>query len=313
MQTILHVGPHKTATTSLQYALLQQFGDDAVRPVWYPKPPRAGPGHAVLAWSCLKLRGIGKGPNLALELQERAREGGCHTLVISSEEFCRGYGDGVASIRKAFPGPDVHLLFTLSPIKRRVLSAWQETLKHRSVRSLAEFLGSISRRAEAMPPGLQPDLIERFCAAFQGCRTSVIVTSRSDERVRVFERFTAATGIPLQNLDTGKLQLNRSMGGVEAEVVFGLNHGLKEAGLKLDAASYARLRGHLGGLFAAKEWREFVPYQPTQLPERWAPAIDQLAAETLESLRRLQAKGTIAVYGELSSLGSLEAEPAPVS
>ena len=54
MEIVLHVGPHKTGTTTVQQFLHDNLADDHPQPGhWYPRPDRNGPGHARLAWQTL--------------------------------------------------------------------------------------------------------------------------------------------------------------------------------------------------------------------------------------------------------------------
>ncbi|PWG74809.1 hypothetical protein DF186_15960, partial [Enterococcus hirae] len=54
MEIVLHIGPHKTGTTTVQQFLHDNLADDQPQPDhWYPRPERNGPGHAHLAWQTL--------------------------------------------------------------------------------------------------------------------------------------------------------------------------------------------------------------------------------------------------------------------
>ena len=93
LKLVLHVGPHKTGTTSLQNALLTQYGSQIPQRVWYPKPIQFGPGHAEVAWSVLGRKGYaGRRPAIR-QLIEEATRCGCTRLILSAEDFASAYHD----------------------------------------------------------------------------------------------------------------------------------------------------------------------------------------------------------------------------
>ena len=80
LRLILHIGPHKTGTTSLQQALLNRYGAEEPAAIWYPIPQRPGPGHAILAAEIIN---DGQ-PSLSSAIRA-ASQGNCDTLIVSSE------------------------------------------------------------------------------------------------------------------------------------------------------------------------------------------------------------------------------------
>ena len=84
-------GPHKTGTTSLQNALLTEYGSQIPQRVWYPKPIQFGPGHAEVAWSVLGRKGYGGRRPAIRQLIEEAMRCGCTRLILSAEDFASAY------------------------------------------------------------------------------------------------------------------------------------------------------------------------------------------------------------------------------
>ena len=88
LKLVLHVGPHKTGTTSLQKALLSQYGSATPQKIWYPRPDASGPGHALAVWKMLGRKGQVQAPAIR-QLIERAEDSDCEVLVLSSESSRR--------------------------------------------------------------------------------------------------------------------------------------------------------------------------------------------------------------------------------
>src|SRR3990172_4297718 len=90
LKLVLHVGPHKTGTTSLQKALLSQYGSATPQTIWYPQPEAHGPGHALAVWTMLGRKGHAQAPAIG-QLIERAEQSDCDVLVLSSEGLAATY------------------------------------------------------------------------------------------------------------------------------------------------------------------------------------------------------------------------------
>lgn len=86
MNIYLHVGSHKTGTTSIQKWLLKSNLDNKVL---YPDPSSYGPGHAILAWKTLGLHAY-KIDNSPLLKEIKKASLNRKDIIISSEEFSRG-------------------------------------------------------------------------------------------------------------------------------------------------------------------------------------------------------------------------------
>jgi hypothetical protein len=91
-EIVLHIGTHKTGTTTIQDTLFQSRAALAAHGIVYPAIGRAS-GHHTLAtrWITLPPHYRGPRPPLALwhELAD-AHAGGTDTILLSSEEFSRG-------------------------------------------------------------------------------------------------------------------------------------------------------------------------------------------------------------------------------
>lgn len=95
MKVVVHVGPHRTATTSIQSLLAASRSVLAEVGVWYPQCHTGATAHHVLAWKVLErdltALGASNDSRTARETLEEwiaeARSNDCATLLLSSEDF----------------------------------------------------------------------------------------------------------------------------------------------------------------------------------------------------------------------------------
>jgi hypothetical protein len=121
----LHVGPHKTGTTSLQLALLRAYGATEPQTIWYPEPLRLGPGHAVMARDIIA--GSDALVRRAVDVAARAN---CERLILSAESFATcAYLGRLDNLVQQTSGTKVHVVSTLSPIYQRAISLWQQGIR----------------------------------------------------------------------------------------------------------------------------------------------------------------------------------------
>lgn len=301
---VLHIGPHKTGTTSLQHALLKQYGSRRPRRIWYPLPSASGPGHAAIARALLGRQTPLPQPTV-LELLEQARGRDCELVVLSSEDFSFAYPSQMDSFSSQLTDATSQVVVTLSPIGRRAVSMWQERVKHQRPERL-EDAGDLILKSSL----LSADLVPSFAKAFPKARISVIVANRR-EPAALFRFFTEATGIPLSRPRRSAEQLaNQSLGAIEAEVLRAFNAGI--AGTGMPDRKYQQARRMLRSLFASEAWKAAVPSLPLQPPEAWAGQLRSRCGQTIASLRELAAAGRIMVFGELDSLDDLTSPKEPL-
>lgn len=81
MKLIIHSGLHKTGSTYLQHALNMNHDALAQRGVWY-EPQPGYPAHHAAAWKVLE-----GDPQPIAGMIEQARQGDCHTVLVSSEDL----------------------------------------------------------------------------------------------------------------------------------------------------------------------------------------------------------------------------------
>jgi hypothetical protein len=291
LRLILHIGPPKTGTTSLQRALRKTYSTQKPKEIWYPRPTEYGPGHALMALDIMQ----GLEPSVRRTIDEAARAN-CKTLILSSENFAKtAFQNRIEVLAEQTSAAQVHVVATLSPIYQRAVSTWQQGLR------VGTWNTPIEKSLEKVVsrPGLRPDLIEQFAEHFPAAKVSVLITSRSSPQ-DLFLRFSAATGIGVSPLTDGSVVENTSLGWVEAETLRAFNFSAEAAGLAPNAANEARKL--LRKLVASEEWRSLIPPERLRLPDGWTQPLAELTAETIRRLRALASQGRIEIFGEVDCL-----------
>jgi hypothetical protein len=291
---VLHVGPHKTGTTSLQKALLKEYGSENPQKIWYPIPAEFGPGHAKVARAALGRGGFSEPQPAIRQKIEQALQSDCDALILSSEVFADAYPNLLTSLADQTADTDAHIIVTLSPICSRSVSVWQELVKHKwqSPLESAEHLSG--------HPGLAPDLTASLARSFPTAKMSVIIADKVSA-TNLYAFFSQATGIPLPIPRTPEeLMLNPGQGRIEAEVLRAFN--IAAASASLPNATYQKGRKLLRALFKSKEWSSTIPMVPLVLPQDWIEPLGKLCAETIAQLKELAAQGRIDIFGDVESL-----------
>lgn len=141
---VLHIGPHKTGTTSLQAALRAARDELSSVGVLYPTTGAGRTdarirGQHNLAWSTLgdhrQRPELGSWSNLRTEIDKSD----CSHVLISSEAFSRLDREGVESVRKELRGYDVRVVYVVRRHEEIVLSVFGMTAARWNTLSAADF------------------------------------------------------------------------------------------------------------------------------------------------------------------------------
>ena len=97
MHIVVHIGPHRTGTTTLQELLAENRTNLAEFGIYYPEDAIGSKAHHVLAWSCqhrdLSLIGHFNETRSSEQILKgwlsEAQDKNCGTLLMSSEEFAK--------------------------------------------------------------------------------------------------------------------------------------------------------------------------------------------------------------------------------
>jgi hypothetical protein len=300
---LVHIGPPKSGTTSVQYAfhvgrmMLHQHG------VHYA----GSTGQPVLA--ALAVAG-GEGirgdrparPEDWTELVDEVRDAGDQRVVVSSEFLC--YADDAAARRVVteIPGGPVHVVITLRPIYKIAPSQWQQFVQNGFGVAYDKWLDGMFRR----PPYDQPtpsfwrrhrqdDLVRRWAGVAGPENLTVVVADESDPGtlLRTFEEFV---GLPEGSLVPPKNAANRSLTFGEIELVRRINAEWGKLGWSDEA--YARFVRR-GAARRMKTGRWPAPDEPRLPMPRWVlERSAEVGAETVNATTSLGVR----VIGDISTL-----------
>lgn len=235
---LLHIGPHKTGTTSLQAALfgarsamlaqgVRHAGRTpnpaaAVRAVTGQAAPTSqGKPPSMLHWNDL----VGE--------VRRARE---PRVVLSSEFFSWATAEVIERISRDLDGDRLHAVVTLRPLGRILPSQWQQNVQAGMTQAYEAWLGQVfgDRPGRARDAFWQlhrhDQLIERWAAVLGTERVTAVVVDEKDHAMllRVFEGFL---GLRDGTLVAERDLSNRSMTQAEVEAVRAFNVAAKQAGV----------------------------------------------------------------------------------
>lgn len=233
---VLHIGPHKTGTTTVQYAFHAARAELEAQGIFYPGP-NSQPMFAVYAVTgrapeYMQRPPIGRWLKLvrAIDARPAAR------TVISSEGLCDADDEAVRRIVRDL-GPDrIHVLVTLRPLSDLLASQWQQSTQDGRTDTYESWLRRIfddpgSTGARWFWHRHHHDrLVERWARVVGRDRLTVIVVDERDHErtLRVIERLV---GLASGTLQARGGRTNRSLTSPEIELVRALNQRFREAGL----------------------------------------------------------------------------------
>ena len=295
---LLHVGPHKTGTTSLQNALwnarpsLRAQGvhhagrgrnpSNAARAVAeQPSPYSVDMPPSMRHWSDL-LRDV-----------RGARE---PRVVISSEFFAWATPDAIRRIVDDLDPERLYVAVTLRALVRVMPSMWQQNVQAGTVAPLEEWVeGVLSDPSRPFWTLHRHDqLIERWAAVVGPERVTAVVVDDRDHGL-VMRAFEGLLGLSTGTLVPEADRMNRSLTLVEAEAVRAFNVAFAADHLPRDLHARTMRFG------AAQLMKARVPpsaEQPVSLPAWSLPKVAEVQREIVDNVR---ASG-VSVIGDLDIL-----------
>ncbi|MFJ8277900.1 hypothetical protein ACIRA2_11495 [Streptomyces griseoviridis] len=236
---LLHIGPHKTGTTSIQGALFAARDRLPEHGVEFPARTRH-PMEAALA-ACARPAMMGDATPTERHWTRLLRQvdaTGRRTSVVSSEFFADAEDDAtVARIVEQLGGERVHVLVTLRPLARIMPSQWQQYVQNGLRMGYQDWLEHMLRKAPYDKPTpsfwrrhRHDRLVERWARAVGPERVTVVVVDDSD-RGGLLRTFEALLGLPAELLQPVPDAANRSLTLAETEMLRNLNKEFRGNGL----------------------------------------------------------------------------------
>jgi len=243
---LLHIGPFKTGTTTVQAAFHQNREVLARQRIHYAGRGSQPMAAAMEAAGRETLPTLGQGPDRWSRLLEEIRGADARHVVVSSEFFSGADDERARAIVEDLGPERTHVVVTLRPLVRILASQWQQYIQNRIVVGYDEWLHAVLDDPDA-PLRVTPSfwlrhrhdrLIRRWAAAVGTDRLTVVVVDESDQRMlpRTFEQLLELEPETLVAHDLGS---NRSLSWPEVELVRAFNRGWIDADWSM--ADYTRL------------------------------------------------------------------------
>jgi len=303
MNVVLHIGPHKTGTTSLQAVLGQTFSQPMSKTIWYPVPQKNGPGHAEIAYEIIGRTDPQRAWPLLKTVLAEAEEAGVSTLVLSSEEFSLASEKHLHMLHQFLGGHRLDVIVTLSPFKRRVVSQWQAFVRHGWVKGLDDSFADVLSKST----GLRTQFLHDFKNALKPHTTWILVPPRRATPAWLLDAFWSMLveveptlqASPLWQSDT---TLNRSLGAVEATLFVLMNRSFKRLQSLNTRANYGRFRQLFLDMFASPVWSKIIPHIPLRLNEKWTPLVEHHAELQYQCVVEMAKSSDVKVLGDLDAI-----------
>jgi hypothetical protein len=310
----LHIGEPKCGTTFLQDVLFQHRDDLAQHGVDLPGIDISD--HYRAAQDILGIDQASDDPGGTWAgawdaLAKAAKSTSRKSAIITHELFCGADDAQAARAIASLAGVDVHVILTIRDLTGLLPAEWQETVKHKNVRTWRDWLGDVIDT----PPRRRRPRAKWFWAAHDTVRVVnrwgtlvgadhvhvVTVPPSSSPPDLLWRRFAQAIGIGDIEIELSHTKSNASLGVVEVEMLRRLNERLDEAPLWF----YARnVKGKLAHGTLAERGRG----KRLAIPEDRHEWVRQ---QSTRRIRRLRASG-VEVIGDLQELAAPKVFPSGV-
>lgn len=301
---LLHIGPAKTGTTSLQSGF--HFNRERLEPhgVHYAgrgTQPRAAAGAVALG---RRIAGHRSGLEAWPQLVEEVNGSRAARVVVSSETFARADDARASTVIDAFGADRTHVVITMRPLVDMLSSSWQQYVQTGSRIRYTDWLDQMLKREDTLN-GAQPefwqktriDALARRWAALVGPEHVTVVSLANAPRdfvLRTFERFT---GLPEGTLVPDPGSENVSLSYPIAETVRRFNEGFFELDGATPDVQAAVIE--FGAIRRLREHPELLRADGRIEVPQWA--ADRAAALMQEMIDGVRASG-VRVVGDLDAL-----------
>lgn len=306
---LVHIGPHKTGTTSVQTAFHSARGWLHEYGVHY-----AGRGEQPLLAALAVAGGEGmRGQRPPRDedwtkLADEVRDAGDQRVVVSSEFLC--YADEAAARRVVteLTGGTVHVVVTLRPVAKIAPSQWQQYVQNGLRIPYVEWLDGMFRRPPYDKPTpsfwrrhRQGDLVRRWAGVAGAENVTVIVADETDPGM-LLRAFEGLVGLPEGSLVPTKNAANRSLTRGEIDLVRVLNDEFHQRGWSPDAHGAFVRRG--AARMMKTDRRPAPDEQRLRMPKWALEGAAEVGADAVEAITSLGVR----VVGDLSSLAAASAD-----
>ena len=306
---LLHIGPHKTGTTTVQAAFHQNRAALGAQGVHYA----GSTGHPMVAamaaatGKALATSQLSAGMERWRELVEEVAASQARATVVSSEFFSEAPPERIRDILDDLDAERTHVVVTLRPIIRILASQWQQYMQNRPAIKYDDSLGYeewldaiLNHPAErAVTPSFwkrhrHDELIRTWADIVGPDRMTVVVVDESDKRM-LLRSFEEMLDLTEGTLEPRELSSNRSLTLAEVQMLRAFNRRYLDRGWS--TADYTRFV-RFGAVRVLQERRPGAD-EPRLLTPQWA--VDRGAEIGAEMVEAIRATG-VEVVGDLGLL-----------
>jgi hypothetical protein len=306
---LLHIGPHKTGTTSLQSAFHARRREAAAQGVHYAGPNRQPmqAAHAITGKPSPYADGKTPPRSRWRDLVREVQGAGDKRVVISSEGFADADDDGIRTVIEDLGGERVHVVITLRPLASILPSQWQQYVQGGLTLDYDAWLDAMFNKPRGtVSPSFwvrhrHDELVRRWAAAAGASNVTVVVADDADRdrQLRLFEQLTGlreGTLVPEMDLS------NRSLTLPEIETVRAFNLAYRAEGLGTQLHTKVMRFG------AAEHLKRRTPGADEPRIRTPAWALERAADVAREIVDGIRASG-VRVIGDLESLAGPASTP----
>ena len=306
-QLFLHVGFHKTGTTSLQDALNRNRKELESQGIVYPKTRKFRAQHEFAwsvgqrGWGWKQFGGSQAGPGPARRMFRLIRSSK-QNVIISSECLSELSPEHIKKLASSIGDKELRVIFTVRPVAKILPSAYQQEVKNGSKLTYNKWL------ARVLDPEKESRVRTRFWrrhshhleiakwAEIVGVANISVIVSDESKPEFLTDSFFELIGASTNSFRESKKDIvNRSMDVAEMELLRRINEKFDR---NLGWDEYvASIRSTI-----VKTWTQSIPSEnsPGRLanPEKFKDRIDRRVREVTEGIRNLG----VEVIGDVDSL-----------
>lgn len=295
---LLHVGPHKTGTTTVQNAfhnnraVLREHGIHYVGPFLQPT-------EAAKAMAGGTPDGPRKDAGLSQwrEFLDEAFASDARSVVLSSEFLCEADDEAARRILDDFANDDTRVVVTLRSLAKIIPSQWQQFVQSGSPNRFEDWVTTTLETADTEPPtGFwrrhRDDRVVRRWAGLVGPSNVTVIVSDEKDITQLPREFAALLGLPDGVLVPVTQRANRSLTWEEAEAVRHFNIAFEEMNAVRDEKDKQRLDLTVEKRLAAwGRMKSHPAHEDDTKIELPAFSLDRIAELSHELLEGIKASG----------------------
>ena len=301
---MLHIGPPKTGTTTLQLAFHHNRPALKRHGVHYAGKGRQ-PMSAALAAASNKIVPGHPADSLKAwpKLLKEVKSSSADRVVVCSEFFSNADDETARSIVEQLGDDRTHVVITLRPLVKIIPSQWQQYVQDYMRFSYDAWLDAMFNKTGStkISPNFwrrhrHDQLVERWAAAVGRDNLTVVVLDESDPKM-LLRTFEQMLGLPEETLVPHDESANRSLTLGEIEMLRAFNQQFREQGWSRE--DYNRI-ARFGSNRFLKEREPGKDEQRLTTPQ-WA--VDRALALTAEMVPNIASSG-VRIVGDVSRLES---------